>query len=158
MSLPEIPLQRLDGTPENLADYRGKVLLVVNVASGCGFTPQYEGLEALYRKHRDQGLAVMGFPCDQFGGQEPGTEEEIATFCATRFAVSFPMFRKCDVNGPDTHPFYAFLKAAAPGILGTESVKWNFTKFLVDRDGRVRKRYASADPVDKIAAELDSYL
>ena len=142
MDLHDIPLQTLDGAPQTLAAYRSRVLLVVNVASQCGFTPQYAGLEALYRRHRDAGLVVLGFPCDQFGHQEPGDAQEIRTFCRLRYDVSFPLFAKIEVNGPRTHPLYAQLKAAAPGLLGTQRIKWNFTKFLIDRDGRVRRRYA----------------
>lgn len=154
MPLPSIPLTCLDGAPSNLIDYQGKVLLVVNVASACGFTPQYKDLEALYRQHQDKGLVVMGFPCNQFGGQEPGSAEEIQAFCSSRFDVSFPMFQKCEVNGPNTHPFFEFLKSAAPGILGTESIKWNFTKFLVNRQGQVVSRFGSADGMSKIEAPL----
>jgi len=131
---------------------------VVNVASRCGFTPQYEGLEALHRQYKDQGLVVMGFPCNQFAGQEPGTDSEIATFCETRFNVSFPMFAKLKVNGDDAHPLYQYLKGEKPGLLGTEAVKWNFTKFLVDRDGRVVNRYGSADKPEKIAADIAALL
>ncbi|MDR3475784.1 MAG: glutathione peroxidase [Devosia sp.] len=133
----------LDGAPKSLADYRGKVVLVVNVASKCGFTPQYTGLEALWRAHQDEGLVILGFPCNQFGAQEPGNAEEIASFCSTTYDVTFPIFAKVEVNGADAHPLYAFLKHEAPGILGTEAVKWNFTKFLVDRDGKVVDRFGS---------------
>ena len=141
----KIDVHTIDGKVQSMNDYAGKVLLVVNVASRCGFTPQYEGLEALHRQYKDQGLVVMGFPCNQFAGQEPGTDSEIATFCETRFNVSFPMFAKLKVNGDDAHPLYQYLKGEKPGVLGTEAVKWNFTKFLVDRDGRVVNRYGSAD-------------
>ena len=139
----KIDVHTIDGKVQSMNDYAGKVLLVVNVASRCGFTPQYEGLEALHRQYKDQGLVVMGFPCNQFAGQEPGTDSEIATFCETRFNVSFPMFAKLKVNGDDAHPLYQYLKGEKPGVLGTEAVKWNFTKFLVDRDGRVVNRYGS---------------
>jgi glutathione peroxidase len=135
----------IGGKPVGLDRYKGKVLLVVNTASQCGFTPQYEGLEALYRKYRDQGLEVLGFPCNQFGAQEPGSDEEIAAFCETRFGVSFPMFHKVDVNGEHAAPVYRYLKHARPGLLGTEAIKWNFTKFLVDRTGNVVARYAPND-------------
>jgi glutathione peroxidase len=132
----------LDGTPQPLAAYRGKVALVVNVASKCGFTPQYAGLEALWRAHQDQGFVVLGFPCNQFGAQEPGNAEEIANFCSTTYEVSFPIFAKLDVNGGDADPIYKFLKSSAPGVLGSEAIKWNFTKFLVGRDGQVVDRFA----------------
>jgi glutathione peroxidase len=148
----------LDGTPQKLDAWRGQVLLVVNVASKCGFTPQYEGLEALYRAHKDEGFAVLGFPCNQFGHQEPGDAAEIRSFCSTQYEVTFPLFAKIDVNGTDTHPLYRFLKHAAPGVLGSEAIKWNFTKFLVDRNGRVVRRYASADKPAKIDKDLAALL
>ena len=132
----------LDGRPVALKDYAGQVLLVVNVASKCGFTPQYTGLEALYRRLAPRGLAVLGFPCDQFGHQEPGDAAEIRNFCSLSYEVTFPLFAKIEVNGAGAHPLYRYLKHAAPGILGSERIKWNFTKFLVDRAGRVRARYA----------------
>ena len=131
----------LDGKPVSLRDYAGKVLLVVNTASKCGFTPQYQGLEALYQQYRDRGLAVLGFPCNQFGAQEPGTADEIGSFCHQNYGVSFPMFEKIDVNGDGAHPLYRWLKSNAKGVLGTEAIKWNFTKFLVDRKGKVVDRY-----------------
>lgn len=158
MGLPAISLERLRGGQEPLSDYQGKVLLVVNVASRCGFTSQYSGLESLYRKYKDRGLVVMGFPCNQFGGQEPGSSADIASFCESQFQVRFPMFQKCEVNGPGTHPFFEFLKGSAPGVLGTEGIKWNFTKFLVDRTGQVRKRYGSVDTPDKLQADIESLL
>ena len=148
----------LDGRQRPLVEFQGKILLVVNVASECGFTPQYAGLEALYREHRDRGFAVLGFPCNQFGAQEPGDEAQIKQFCETRFQVSFPMFAKIDVNGTDAHPLYAFLKSAEPGLLGTEAIKWNFTKFLVGRDGRVLKRYAPATKPEAIDADVRAAL
>jgi glutathione peroxidase len=148
----------LDGTPQKLDAYRGKVLLIVNVASKCGFTPQYEGLEALYRAHRDQGFEILGFPCNQFGHQEPGDASDIRSFCSTQYDVTFPLFAKIDVNGASTHPLYRFLKHAAPGVLGSEAVKWNFTKFLVGRDGKVLRRYASADAPEKIGKDLAAVL
>ena len=158
MPLYDIPLQRLDGTPDHLANYRKRVLLVVNVASQCGFTPQYAGLEALQRKYQQRGFCVLGFPCNQFGHQEPGDAAEIAEFCTSRFDVSFPLFAKTDVNGEQSHPLYRELKAAAPGILGTEAIKWNFTKFLVDGDGRVVARYAPTDTPERIERDLQPLL
>ncbi|MGA0953874.1 MAG: glutathione peroxidase [Burkholderiaceae bacterium] len=158
MTLPSIALERLNGDQEPLNNYQGKVLLVVNVASRCGFTPQYSGLESLYRRYKDRGLVVMGFPCNQFGAQEPGTSADIASFCESQFQVSFPMFQKCEVNGPGTHPFFEFLKGSAPGVLGTEGIKWNFTKFLVDRTGEVHKRYGSMDAPDKLQADIEALL
>jgi len=140
----------IGGKPVNLDQYKGKVVLVVNTASKCGFTPQYKGLEALYRKYKDQGLEVLGFPCNQFGAQEPGSEQEIATFCETNYEVTFPMFRKVDVNGDSAAPVYKFLKSAKPGLLGTEAIKWNFTKFLVDRSGKVLERFAPNDTPESI--------
>ena len=132
----------LDGTETPLERHRGQVLLIVNVASRCGFTPQYAGLEALYRKFRDRGFAVLGFPCNQFGAQEPGTAAEIGSFCSSTYDVTFPMFAKIDVNGDAAHPLYQYLKDEKPGLLGTEAIKWNFTKFLVGRDGKVVRRFA----------------
>jgi glutathione peroxidase len=148
-SIYDLSATTIDGRLQPLAAYRGKTLLVVNVASKCGFTPQYEGLEALYRRLAPNGLVVLGFPCDQFGHQEPGDEAEIKQFCAVNYEVSFPLFAKIDVNGPHTHPLYRALKKAATGVLGTESIKWNFTKFLIDKDGNVVRRYA---PTDKPAS------
>jgi glutathione peroxidase len=144
-----IPVRTLRGEETTLAPYRGQVLLIVNVASQCGFTPQYTGLEALYRRHREKGFAVLGFPCNQFGHQEPGNEREIQEFCSREYDVTFPLFAKVAVNGPNEHPLYALLKSQAPGVLGTTGIKWNFTKFLVARDGRVLHRYSPRDtPVD----------
>jgi glutathione peroxidase len=157
-SIYDFEAARLTGGNANLGDYRGQVLLVVNTASRCGFTPQYAGLESLYQRYRDQGLVVLGFPCNQFGGQEPGSAEEIGAFCQTSYSISFPMFAKIDVNGPDTHPLYAFLKHQAAGILGTEAIKWNFTKFLVGRDGRTVRRYASATTPEELAADIQKAL
>jgi glutathione peroxidase len=154
MGIYDLSARTIDGSEQKLDAYRGKALLVVNVASKCGFTPQYKGLEALWQKFRDKGLVVLGFPCDQFGHQEPGDESEIQSFCSTNYGVSFPMFAKIDVNGSKTHPVYQFLKGEAPGLLGTTSVKWNFTKFLVDRSGRVVKRYASTDTPAKIESDV----
>lgn len=158
MTLPDIPLSRLDGTAENLQDYSGRVLLVVNVASQCGFTPQYKDLEALYRRHKDSGLTVLGFPCNQFGSQEPGSSQQIATFCSSRFDVTFPIFAKCEVNGTNAHPLYRHLKSAAPGLLGTEAIKWNFTKFLIARDGQKVQRFGSAQGVTKLERHVIDFL
>ncbi len=133
----------LAGKPVDLSEYRGKVLLVVNTASKCGFTPQYKGLEELYQNYKDRDVMVLGFPCNQFGKQEPGGSDEITEFCEVNYGVSFPMFEKIDVNGDDTAPLYRFLKDNAPGILGSKNIKWNFTKFLVDKEGRVVRRYAT---------------
>ncbi|MBL8398603.1 MAG: glutathione peroxidase [Candidatus Accumulibacter sp.] len=154
----QLSAERLDGSVQDFAEYVGKVLLIVNTASQCGFTPQFEGLEALYQRFQSRGLLVLGFPCNQFGAQEPGDAEEIANFCQTRYQVSFPMFAKIDVNGPTAHPLYVHLKKAAPGLLGSEGVKWNFTKFLVDRQGRVVERYASATAPETIARDIEKLL
>jgi glutathione peroxidase len=149
MSLYDHKAQGLDGREVGLGDLKGQVLLIVNTASKCGFTPQYAGLEALQRAYQDRGFSVLGFPCNQFGAQEPGDAEEIRSFCSTTYDVSFPMFAKIDVNGPAAHPIYAYLKRARPGLFGSQSIKWNFTKFLVDRQGRVVRRFApSAKPED----------
>jgi glutathione peroxidase len=137
-----IPVRTIHGETTTLAPYKGQVLLIVNVASQCGFTKQYEDLEALYRAHKDRGFVVLGFPCNQFGQQEPGTEEEILAFCQSRYDVTFPMFAKIDVNGENAHPLYRHLTSARRGLLGTAGIKWNFTKFLVDPSGAVVKRYA----------------
>jgi len=144
----------IEGRPVKLDRYKDKVLLVVNTASKCGFTPQYKGLEALYRKYKDQGLEVLGFPCNQFGSQEPGNEQEIATFCETNYDITFPMFRKVDVNGEGAAPVYRYLKSAKPGLLGTEAIKWNFTKFLVDRGGNVVARFAPNDTPESIERDV----
>ena len=141
-TLHDFSAKTIDGTSQPLREYAGKVALVVNVASQCGLTPQYAGLEELYATFKDKGLVVLGFPCNQFGGQEPGTENEIKTFCETKFGVTFPLFSKIDVNGPNAHPIYEFLKKAQPGFLGVKQIKWNFTKFLIDRNGRPIQRYA----------------
>ena len=142
------------GEEQPLAGYRGKTLLVVNVASKCGFTPQYQGLEALYRKLSPRGLVVLGFPCDQFGHQEPGDEAEIQSFCSVNYAVTFPLFAKVEVNGGGAHPLYRHLKAAAPGLLGSQAIKWNFTKFLIDGEGKVLRRYAPTDKPERIERDL----
>jgi glutathione peroxidase len=141
-----------------MRDYAGKTLLIVNVASRCGFTPQYAGLEALYRKYGEKGFVVLGFPCNQFGAQEPGADSEIAQFCATSYDVTFPMFSKIDVNGEKAHPLYRWLKHAAPGLLGSEAIKWNFTKFLVDRSGKVVRRFASTDTPQSLEKAIESVL
>ena len=150
--------QTLDGQSKPLSDYRGKVLLIVNVASKCGFTPQYTGLEALQRKYAPGGLEVLGFPCNQFGAQEPGDEAEIASFCSLTYEVSFPMFAKIEVNGPKADPLYAFLKHEKPGLLGTEAIKWNFTKFLVGRDGQVAARFAPNVKPEALEGEIEKLL
>ena len=156
--LPNIVLERLNGNSENTHDYAGKVLLVVNVASECGFTPQYHELQVLYDEFHSQGLEILGFPCNQFGGQEPGNAEQIQAFCSTKFGVTFPVFQKTDVNGLHTHPFFEYLKAAAPGLLGTEAIKWNFTKFLIDRNGLPVKRYASTTSPKNIREDIKKLL
>ncbi len=153
-----ISVNDIDGTPRSLADFRGKALLIVNVASRCGFTPQYAGLESLYREFKDRGFAVLGFPCNQFGAQEPGSNEEIASFCSSQYDVTFPMFAKVNVNGPATHPLFRMLKTSRKGLMGTESIKWNFTKFLVDRVGNVVRRYAPADSPDTIRGDIAALL
>lgn len=142
MELYAHPITLNNGEQTTLEQYRGKVLLIVNTASKCGFTPQYEGLEALYKKYHDKGFEVLGFPCDQFGHQEPGSDSDIAQFCSVNFGVSFPLFQKTNVNGPDANPLFEALKQGAPGLLGTKRIKWNFTKFLVNAEGKVLKRYA----------------
>lgn len=148
----------LDGTPARLADYAGKVLLIVNTASECGFTPQYTGLEQLYEKYKDRGLVVLGFPCNQFGGQEPGDAEKIGAFCQKNYGVTFPMFDKIDVNGDAAHPLYRWLKQSAKGVLGSEAIKWNFTKFLVDRGGQVKNRYAPVTKPEQLASDIEALL
>lgn len=153
-SIHDFKLTTIDGKTQSMSDYRGKTLLIVNVASKCGFTPQYAGLEKLYNDYRERGLVVLGFPCDQFGHQEPGDEAEIKSFCALNYDVSFPLFAKIEVNGPRTHPLYGQLKAAAPGLLGTQRIKWNFTKFLIDRDGRVQRRYAPTTRPEALEADV----
>lgn len=158
MPLYDIPVITINGTTTTLADYRGQVLLIVNVASKCGFTPQYAGLEALYRRYRDQGFAILGFPCDQFAHQEPGDETEIRNFCSLNYDVTFPLYTKIEVNGSNTHPLYALLKMARPGLFGSEAIKWNFTKFLVDRSGAVLKRYAPTDTPEQIEPDLRTLL
>jgi glutathione peroxidase len=148
----------IDGQPADLASQRGKVLLIVNTASACGFTPQFAGLETLWERYRDRGLVVVGFPCNQFGGQDPGSDAEIGAFCQRNYGVSFPMMAKVDVNGPDAHPLWKWLTSEAPGLLGSKAVKWNFTKFLVGRDGRVLKRYAPTDAPESLAKDIEAAL
>lgn len=151
-------VKKADGSQQSLADYKGKVLLVVNVASKCGFTPQYTGLESLWKKYRDKGLVILGFPCNQFGGQEPGSNEEIQSFCKLKYDVDFPIMAKIDVNGDKTDPIYVWLKANAPGILGTEGIKWNFTKFLISRKGKVIERYSPQTEPSSLEKEIDKAL
>ena len=158
MNFYDIEVATITGDKQKLSAYRGKTLLIVNVASECGFTPQYKGLQALYDQYKDKGLIVLGFPCDQFGHQEPGSNAEIAKFCSAKFHVTFPMFEKIEVNGPNTHPLYQYLKAEKKGMFGTESIKWNFTLFLVVGSGIVVKRYAPADTPVTIACELGTRL
>lgn len=148
----------LAGKPVDLSQYKGKVLLIVNTASKCGFTPQYEGLESVYKQFKDQGVEVLGFPCNQFGSQEPGAEDEIGAFCQKNYGVSFPMFAKIDVNGDAAHPLYKHLKKASPGLLGTEGIKWNFTKFLVRKDGTVYKRYAPTTKPEELTDDIAKLL
>src|SRR5262245_8822028 len=157
-SIYDVSAKTIAGEDRSLAAYRGKTLLIVNVASQCGFTPQYAGLEALYRKYKDRGLVVLGFPCNQFGHQEPGTEADVQQFCSNTYDVTFPMFAKIDVNGPAAHPLYALLKSARPGVLGTEGIKWNFTKFLVDGQGHVVTRYAPSETPEKIEQAVAAQL
>ncbi len=154
----DIEVRGIDGESRRMGDFAGKALLIVNVASKCGFTPQYAGLEALQQRFAERGFDVLGFPCDQFGHQEPGDEAEIRNFCTLNYGVTFPMFAKIEVNGDNAHPLYRYLKKAAPGLLGTESIKWNFTKFLIGRDGKVVKRYAPNDKPENIAADIDGLL
>ena len=158
MSAYDFSARTIDGVDMPLSKYRGHPLLIVNVASKCGFTPQYAGLEALYRKFHDRGLEILGFPCDQFGHQEPGDEAEIKQFCSLTYAVTFPMFAKIKVNGEDGHPLYKYLKEERPGILGLEAIKWNFTKFLVGKDGVPIKRYAPADKPQSLEADVEAAL
>ena len=157
-TIADFTVDKADGTPLDLGDKLGKVLLVVNVASKCGFTPQYEGLEELQRKFGDQGFEVLGFPCNQFGAQEPGNAEEIATFCKLTYDVTFPVLKKIEVNGDDASPLYDWMKGEAPGILGSKAIKWNFTKFLIDRSGNVVKRYAPNDAPRSIETAIAKLL
>jgi glutathione peroxidase len=157
-SIYDIKVSDINGKEISLNDYRGKALLIVNTASKCGFTPQYKGLEELHRKYKDRGFAVLGFPCNQFGAQEPGDENEIKNFCSLTYDVTFPMFSKIDVNGAHSTPLYQFLKTECPGILGTEGIKWNFTKFLVDQTGAPVKRFAPNDAPEKLTGDIENLL
>ena len=154
MSIYDFEVKSIDGKATRLKEYEGKLLVIVNVASKCGFTPQYEGLEKLYQKYREKGLVILGFPCNQFGGQEPGDENEIKNFCKLNYGVSFPIFEKIEVNGANTHPLYQFLKAEEKGLFGTEAIKWNFTKFLVGKDGKVLKRFAPQTTPENMEKEI----
>jgi glutathione peroxidase len=158
MSAYDFTAETLDGKPAPLAGRRGEVLLIVNTASKCGFTPQYKGLEALFRKYKDRGFTVLGFPCNQFGAQEPGDAAEIANFCSLTYDVSFPMMRKIDVNGPAAHPLYAWLKGEKKGVLGTQGIKWNFTKFLIDREGQVVGRFAPTATPQSLEGAIEAVL
>ncbi len=153
-SVYEIPVTTIEGVQETLEKFRGQAMLVVNVASKCGFTPQYVGLEKLYESYKDKGFTVLGFPCDQFGNQEPGDEAEIKSFCSLTYDVKFPLFAKIEVNGSNAHPLYRLLKSAKPGLLGSEAIKWNFTKFLIGKDGTVLKRYAPTDTPEAIEKDV----
>jgi glutathione peroxidase len=157
-SIHDFEVQSIDGQPVALDQFRGQPLLIVNTASACGFTPQFGGLEKLHQRYASQGLVVLGFPCNQFGGQDPGTNEAIAAFCQKNFGVSFPMMAKVDVNGASAHPLYQWLTAEAPGLLGSKAIKWNFTKFLVGKDGRVLRRYAPQDPPEKLSKDIEAAL
>ncbi|MEB3311929.1 MAG: glutathione peroxidase [Snowella sp.] len=157
-SIYEFSANSLTGEPINLGQYKDKVLLIVNTASQCGFTPQYKGLQSLYDKYAEQGFVVLGFPCNQFGQQEPGSPTEIQSFCETNFGVSFPLFEKIEVNGNNAHPIFQYLTKAVPGIFGTENIKWNFTKFLVDRQGSVVKRYPSMTKPEDIEKDIEALL
>ena len=151
-------MKAIDGADQRLGDYRGKVLLIVNVASECGLTPQYEALQKLHAEYAPRGFAVLGFPCNQFGGQEPGSNADVKKFCTTNYGVTFPLFSKIEVNGANTHPLYKYLKKEAKGLLGSESIKWNFTKFLVDKDGNVVRRYASTDTPQSMEKDVAATL
>ena len=157
-NLLNIPCTTLSGEQKTLADYAGKVVLVVNTASKCGFTPQYKGLEALWQAYKDRGLVILGFPCNQFGQQEPGDEAAISEFCELNFGVTFPLFKKVEVNGSNAHPLFVQLKKRAPGLLGSQGIKWNFTKFLIDREGQSVKRYAPATKPEALKADIDALL
>lgn len=148
----------ITGKEQPVSDFKGQVLLIVNTASKCGFTPQFKGLEKLYETYKDKGLNILGFPCNQFAGQDPGSNDEISQFCELNYGVTFPMFAKIDVNGDGTHPLFKHLKAAAPGLLGSEAIKWNFTKFLVDRNGNVVERYAPTTEPEKMAKDIEKLL
>jgi glutathione peroxidase len=158
MTVYDLSVKNAKGEAVSLSTFKGKALLIVNVASECGFTPQYEGLEKLYETYKEKGLEILGFPCNQFGGQEPGTDAEIQTFCTGHFGVKFPVFAKVDVNGPEATPLYTFLKKEAPGVLGTEAIKWNFTKFLVSKDGKILKRFGSIDKPESLKDDIEAAL
>lgn len=158
MSIYQFSANTIDGQQVSLNDYQGKVLLIVNTASKCGFTPQFEGLEKLYQELHEQGLEILGFPCNQFGSQDPGTSGEIQEFCQLNYGVSFPMFEKIEVNGNDAHPLYRYLKGQAKGVLGSKAIKWNFTKFLVDQNGKTLKRYGSAEKPAVIKKDIEQIL
>jgi glutathione peroxidase len=154
----DFKVKTINGEETTLEEYKNKVLLIVNVASKCGYTSQYDGLESLYRKYKDAGLVVLGFPCNQFGSQEPGSEKEIQNFCRVNFGVTFPMFSKIKVNGEETHPLYRYLKSEQSGILGTEAIKWNFTKFLIDKEGRVVERFGSSTKPNELEKKIEKLL
>ncbi|MEK1904979.1 MAG: glutathione peroxidase [Pseudomonas sp.] len=154
----DIPVTTIKGEQKTLADFGGKAVLVVNTASKCGFTPQYQGLESIWQQYKDKGLVVLGFPCNQFGKQEPGDEGAISEFCELNFGVSFPLFKKVDVNGADAHPLYVQLKQRAPGLLGSKGIKWNFTKFLIDGEGKVVKRFAPTTKPEDLTGEIEALL
>lgn len=154
----DVSLTRIDGSRTTLAEFRNKLLLIVNTASHCGFTSQYAGLEALYRRHASRGLVVLGFPCNQFGAQEPGDESRIASFCEKNYGVSFPMFAKVEVNGQHAHPLFTLLKQSAPGLLGSTAIKWNFTKFLINQEGKVLDRFAPSTPIKRIESVISELL
>lgn len=158
MSIYDFTVKTIQGDEKTLTEYKGKVLLIVNTASKCGFTPQYKELQELYEQYRDKGFVVLGFPCNQFGHQEPGTEEEIAQFCELNYGVTFPMFAKVDVNGEHAHPLFVYLAEKAPGVFGTKAIKWNFTKFLVDRNGNVVERFAPQTKPSELKAEIEKLL
>lgn len=158
MTVYDFSANSLEGKPVALSSFKGKVLVIVNTASKCGFTPQYEGLQKLYEQYKDKGLTILGFPCNQFGAQEPGSEPEIAEFCQRNYGVDFPMFEKVDVNGENAHPLYKYLSSEAPGLLNTEAIKWNFTKFLVDKNGRVVERFAPNVAPSDLASEVEKLL
>ncbi len=158
MSIYEFNATNINGQEVSLGDYQGKVILIVNTASKCGFTPQFEGLENLHKDLAEQGLVVLGFPCNQFGKQEPGSDDQIEEFCQLNYGVSFPMFSKIEVNGSNTHPLYKYLKQEAKGLLGSKNIKWNFTKFLINRQGEVVKRYAPTDKPEDLNADIQALL
>jgi len=158
MTVHDYSARTIDGEDRKLSAYKGKVMVIVNTASKCGFTPQYKGLEKMFREFRGKGLVVLGFPCDQFGHQEPGDENEIKQFCSLNYDVTFPMFSKVDVNGDHAHPLYEYLKNEAPGLLGSRGIKWNFTKFLVDKSGKVVKRYGSMDKPESLLKDIEKLL